>query len=157
VKILALDWGERRLGFAVSDEGGTFSFPLEGAACGSEGEKRDAVLARLRETGAGKLLVGLPLTLGGEEGESARKVRRFVERFAGAFRVPVAFFDERMTTVLADRAAREGTGGRGGGRGRRREEASTDSAAACLLLSGYLESVARQAPGRDGEDTEATE
>jgi len=134
MKILAVDWGERRLGFAVSDETGRIAFPLSIVSCGSEKERRQAVLGRLAETGAETLVVGLPLTMQGKEGESAAAVRAFSRALESCCGVPIVLWDERMTTDIAERASREK---RGGKRGKRPER--VDSLAACVLLQSYLD------------------
>ena len=138
MKILALDWGERRLGFAVSDESESIAVPAGVAVCGGEKERRRAVAEKIEETGAGLLVVGLPLTMAGEEGESAGRVREFVERRGAGLGVPVVFWDERGTTDLAERFSREPDSGRrrGGGRAAKKP---LDDVAACLLLQSYLD------------------
>lgn len=134
MKILAVDWGERRLGFAVSDETGRIAFPLSIVSCMGEKERTKAVLGKLTETGAETLVVGLPLTMQGKEGESAAAVRAFIRALEKSCAVPIVPWDERMTTDIAERASREK---RGGKRGKRHER--VDSLAACVLLQGYLD------------------
>ena len=75
------------------------------------------------------VIVGLPTTLGGEEGEQARLSREFAEELAELLDVPVETYDERLTTRMADRSAREGA------------RADRDSLAAAHLLESYLESL----------------
>ena len=80
MRVLALDYGSARCGAAVSDPSGTLATPLD--AVERPGTKRGlATLARLvEEQGAERVVVGLPLTLSGEEGHQAREVRTFAER-----------------------------------------------------------------------------
>jgi putative holliday junction resolvase len=123
MRILALDHGAARCGVAVSDPTGTLATPLEVV------ERPDtksglAALARLVEDqGAARVVVGLPLTLRGEEGEQAEWARTFAERLERRVSVPVELHDERLTTRLAER-----TGGEG----------AADSRAAAHLLESYL-------------------
>ena len=121
MKILALDYGSARTGVAVSDPTGTIARPL----CTIDGAASDEGLARLRglvrDEEAGRIVVGLPLTLRGEVGAQAEETNRFVEQLRGAVDVPVETFDERFTTALA-----------GPGEG-------DDARAAAHLLSSYLE------------------
>ncbi len=121
MRVLALDYGSARTGVAVSDPTGTLARPL----CTVEQAASDAGLARLvelaREEGAERIVVGLPLTLRGEEGLQAEETMRFVDRLRAVVDVPVETFDERFTTALA-----------GPGEG-------DDARAAAHLLSGYLE------------------
>ena len=125
MKVVALDYGFARTGVAVSDPTGTIARPLgviERAASGSGLER----LARLiRDQGAERVVVGLPLTLRGERGAQARETQAFVEALRSAVDVPVESFDERFTTGLA---ARMGS-----------DEAPEDARAAAHLLSSYLE------------------
>jgi putative Holliday junction resolvase len=126
LKVLALDYGSARTGVAVSDPSGMLARPL----CVVERAGTEAGLARLRELvreeGAERVVVGLPLTLRGTRGEQARETERFVEGLRAAVDVPIETFDERFTTTLA-----------GPGEG-------DDARAAAHLLSSYLEWSSRQ-------------
>lgn len=128
MRILALDPGEVRCGCAVSDPSGTLATPL--SAVERPGTRRG--LARLAalvdELGAQMVLVGLPLTLAGEEGPQAASARDFAERLGSRLKVPVELHDERLTTRMA-----ETQGG----------ASDSDSRAAAHLLESYL--AARQA------------
>jgi putative holliday junction resolvase len=118
---MALDYGSARTGVAVSDPTGMLARPL----CTVERAATDAGLVRLgeliRDEEADRVVVGLPLTLRGEQGTQAEETMRFVEKLRTAVGVPVETFDERFTTTLA---------GPGGG---------DDARAAAHLLAGYLE------------------
>ena len=122
-RILALDHGSARCGCAVSDPSGTLATPLQ-AVERPDTRKGLAALARLvDEQGAERVVVGLPLTLRGEQGAQAAAARAFAERLAQRLSVPVELHDERLTTKLAER-----TGGAG----------DADSRAAAHLLESYL-------------------
>jgi putative holliday junction resolvase len=123
MRVLALDHGSARCGAAISDPSGTLATPLA-AVERPDTKKGLAEVARLaRESEAERIVVGLPLTLAGREGEQAERARTFAERLAGKVSVPVELHDERLTTRLAER-----TGGRG----------DADSRAAAHLLESYL-------------------
>ena len=123
MRILALDHGSARCGVAVSDPTGTLATPL-GAVERPDTKRGLAALARLvEEQGVERVLVGLPLTMRGEEGEQAQRARTFAERLERRVSVPVELHDERLTTRLAER-----TGGEG----------DADSRAAAHLLDSYL-------------------
>jgi putative Holliday junction resolvase len=126
LKVLALDYGSARTGVAVSDPSGMLARPL----CVVERAGTEAGLVRLRELvreeGAERVVVGLPLTLRGTRGEQARETERFVEGLRAAVDIPIETFDERFTTTLA-----------GPGEG-------DDARAAAHLLSSYLEWSSRQ-------------
>jgi putative Holliday junction resolvase len=122
VKILALDYGSARTGVAVSDPTGTVARPIGVVerAASAAGLRRLQAIADDEQ--AEKIVVGLPLTLRGEQGEQARETQRFVAALRRAVVVPVVCFDERFTSVLA--------------RG-------DDAKAAAHLLTSYLEWSAR--------------
>ena len=122
-RILALDHGGARCGCAVSDPSGTLATPLD-AVERPDTRRGLAAIARLAaDRDVERVVVGLPLTLAGEEGEQAAAARAFAERLAGELAVPVELHDERLTTRLAERT--------GGG-------ADADSRAAAHLLESYL-------------------
>lgn len=131
-RILGIDVGARRVGVALSD-------PEEQLATGiavidtRKGSAVDAVIRLARERGAERAVVGLPLHADGSEGESARRARLFGDALAARSGLPVAYADERFTTVTAHEALAEG-----GVRGKRRREL-VDKVAAQLILQGYLD------------------
>jgi putative Holliday junction resolvase len=122
VRVLALDYGTARCGCAISDPTGTLARPLDAV------EPPDpAAIARLVSTEeADRVIVGLPTTLGGEEGEQAGVSRAFAAELAEILDVPVETYDERLTTRMAERTAREGA------------RSHPDSLAAAHLLESYL-------------------
>jgi putative Holliday junction resolvase len=133
-RLLALDWGDVRIGLAVSDETQLLASPL--ATVTRRPGKRypmPALLGHVAEAGAVGLLVGLPLTLEGEEEASAREARAMGELVAGRTGLPVEYWDERMTTARALRSIRE----QGGSTRGRRED--VDALAASVLLQGFLD------------------
>ena len=127
MKVLALDYGSARTGVAVSDATGTVARPVEVVErAGSEkGLARLAELARREEVE--RVVVGLPVTLGGERGSQAAETDRFVEALRDAIRLPVETWDERFTTRLAEASAAGGS------------RAGEDALAAAHLLTTYLE------------------
>jgi putative Holliday junction resolvase len=138
LKVLALDYGSARTGVAVSDPTGSVARPL----CVVERAATEAGLSRLRELvrdeGAERVVVGLPLTLRGTLGEQARETERFVEGLRALVDVPVETFDERFTTTLAG----QGSSPASSGKARRRGTPfgpGDDARAAAHLLSTYLE------------------
>ncbi|HEU0024896.1 MAG TPA: Holliday junction resolvase RuvX [Thermoleophilaceae bacterium] len=128
-RVLALDHGSARCGCAVSDPSGTLARVLPAVERPDSRAGLAAITSVVEEQGAERVVVGLPLTLAGEEGAQALEARAFAERLSGRLTVPVELHDERLTTRLAER-----TGGRG----------DADSRAAAHLLESYL---ARAATG----------
>jgi putative holliday junction resolvase len=122
-RILALDHGLARCGAAISDPSGTLATPLPSIDRPDSRKGLARVARMVQEHGAEHVIVGLPLTLRGEQGEQAARARTFAERLERRLNVPVTMHDERLTTRLAER-----TGGT--------EDA--DSRAAAHLLESYL-------------------
>ncbi len=139
MRLLGLDIGTRTIGVAVSDEGGVVATPLR--TLERHGGRRDleAVAAVVTETGAGGLLLGLPLALSGREGEAARRVRTLGAQLAQHLGCPVHYWDERFSTAAAERALLEGN------LRRRARRQVVNHVAAALILQGYLDSLAARA------------
>jgi putative holliday junction resolvase len=122
-RVLALDHGTARCGCAISDPSGTLATPLS-VVERPDSKRGLTALARMAgEHGAERVVVGLPLTLEGDEGEQAAAARTFAERLERRLNLPVELHDERLTTRLAER-----TGG----------SENADSRAAAHLLESYL-------------------
>lgn len=126
MRVLALDYGNVRCGAAISDPTGTLARPLPVI---EPPEPRD-VAEIVAELGVEEVVVGLPVTLGGEVGEQAAASRAFAADLEALVKVPVLTYDERLTTKMAARSAREGAA------------AAEDSLAAAHLLESYLASQA---------------
>jgi len=136
---MALDYGTRRIGIAISDAEGSFAFPAAGLA--SQGRSRDleALQQLATERGVQRVVVGLPIHMSGQKGETAQAAEEFANAVSNKTGLPVEMFDERWTTQAAERSLAESKSGR-----RKRREV-VDSAAATLLLQTWLER-ARNAP-----------
>lgn len=143
MRVLAVDPGSRRIGLALSDEEGSIALPLETVERRGEAAAVRRIAEVVRERGAREIVVGLPLELDGTEGPAARRARLFAGAIEREVEVPVVLWDERLTTVSAERALRES-----GVRGAKRRRV-VDQVAATVLLSGYLE--ARRARAGDGD------
>ena len=126
-RVLALDHGAARCGCAVSDPSASLATPLPAVERPDSPGGLDAIAALVRETGAERVVVGLPLTLSGDEGAQAAAARSFAGRIRQAAGVPVELYDERLTTRQAQRTSRLG-----GGAG------DEDSRAAAHLLESWL-------------------
>ncbi len=116
--MVALDYGSARTGVAVSDPTGTIARPLATVERVSTPDGFAKLRAVIEAEAPDRVVVGMPLTLRGEQGEQARETSAFVERLRAAVAVPVETYDERFTSVLA---------------------AGDDARAAAHLLSSYLE------------------
>lgn len=136
MRVMGLDVGERRIGVALSDPLGSFAQPHTTVTV--EGRKSDvpklAAIARDHQVEA--LVVGLPLHMHGEEGEAAKKARRIGNALGANLGLEVAYWDERLTTVQAERVLIEG------GVRRKQRKGVVDQVAAVLILQAYLDSRA---------------
>ncbi len=141
-RILALDVGEKRIGVAISDESQLLARPLRTIARASKREDFQAIARLVAAHGVERVIVGLPRTLRGEEGPQAQRVRRYVEAMSAAVDAPIAFQDERFTSVEAEerlaghRDARLRF--RDAGLRFRRTKGDVDAAAAAIILQDYL-------------------
>ena len=135
-RVLGVDYGERRVGLALSDETATIASPLPTLKRRRGKRPPVAPVARLvEEHDAVEIVVGLPLTLEGEESDWTREIRDFGEKLGERTGRPVAYQDERMTSVRAERAVRS----LGLSRDQREEKERVDAAAAVLILQAYLD------------------
>lgn len=135
---LGLDAGSVRIGLAATDPTGTIASPVATLA----GRDRPALWARLREEAAARraerLVVGLPRRMDGSEGDAAERARALAGEAARECGLPVEMWDERLTTVAAERALIQA----GMRRERRRER--IDAVAAAIMLQSWLDSRRRR-------------
>ncbi len=136
-----MDYGAKTVGVAISDELLLTAQPVETIKRDRETKLRKT-LARieelLEEYDVEKVVVGLPKKLNNEEGERCGKTREFAQMVHQRSGLEVIFWDERLTTVLADAALAEGNVAR-----ENRKE-YIDKVAASLILKSYLESIAEK-------------
>jgi len=139
-RILGIDFGERRVGLAISDPTGTIAQPLP-ALTRRRGKRPpvEAIARIAEEHGATDIVIGLPLTLEGEESDWTREVRAFGARLAQRTGLPVHYVDERLTSVRAERTVRS----LGLPKRERERKTRVDTIAAMLLLQAYLDGRAR--------------
>lgn len=141
-RLLGVDLGDVRIGLALSDLLALTAQPLE--AIQVVGPRRDAqrIEEAVREHGVRTVVVGLPLRLSGEEGERCTAAREFAERLRRRLEgVDVLLWDERMTTVQAERTLVSG------GASRRKRREKIDSLAAVLILQSYLDTRSSEVSG----------
>jgi putative Holliday junction resolvase len=133
MRVLALDYGTVRVGVAVSDELGMIAHPLEFIPA----EPFDGFMVRLKqllaERQVGRILVGMPRNMDGSYGPAAEKVQEFVGRLRDALPIPIQTWDERLTSVQAQRMLREASVK--GAKQRRK----VDQMAAAILLQSFLD------------------
>ena len=136
MRILSLDHGTRRIGVAVSDELHIIATPLEYIAA----EPMEKVIARLlqliREKEVEFILIGMPRNMDGTYGPAAQKVQDFIAALQPDITTPVKLWDERLTSVMANRALLQGNVRR------QDRKQKVDKMAAAILLQSYLDSRA---------------
>ena len=143
MRVLGLDVGEKRIGVALSDPLGIMASALTVIEGKSEASAIEQIIALAREHDAERIVVGLPRSLDGRLGPQASKVQAFADSLAGRTGIPVVTWDERFSTVEAERALVEA------GMKRDKRKKRLDSVAAALILQGYLDSEKDTAAGHD--------
>src|SRR6516225_6190974 len=135
MRILALDHGTKRIGVAVSDELKMIAQPLEFVAAEPFAEFLERLKELLREKEVELVVVGLPRNMDGSYGPAALKVQDFVAALRNAVTVPIKTWDERLTSVQANRLLIEGKVRR------EKRKFKVDQTAAAILLQSYLDSL----------------
>jgi putative Holliday junction resolvase len=130
---LGLDIGSKRIGVAISDQSGLIGQALETIA--STNPERDIrrILEIVRDYEVTEIVVGLPYNMDGSEGPQVDKVRKFMDLISENVSVPVHEWDERLTTVAAERVLLEAD------MSRAKRRKLVDKIAAALILQGYLD------------------
>ncbi|WP_457601349.1 Holliday junction resolvase RuvX [Hydrogenivirga sp.] len=132
MKVIAIDYGLKRVGLAVGDTELGLAVPK--AVLKNDARLIDRIREVVEETGAEKVVVGLPLTPSGREGERARLVKEFVERLREDLRhVDIELWDERYTTLAAQDRLRH--------LNPKKRKQLLDSVSAQLILEEYLKSL----------------
>ncbi|MFI5307787.1 MAG: Holliday junction resolvase RuvX [Polyangiales bacterium] len=145
MRVLGVDPGSVRIGLALSDEDGLIASPHSTLKGGDVERGARALVEQVKQLGAERVVVGLPLRLDGTEGDAARRARRLAERVAELGGVEVELWDERLSSRAAERALSSA-----GVRGRARKQ-HVDRVAAALILQSYLD--AKRTRDTDGTDT----
>ena len=129
VRILALDYGQKRIGLAISDQARLTAQPLRALA---RTNRRDDIIrlrAVVRENNVSEIVIGLPLHLDGKASDMSAEVRRFAQRLRKHLSLPVHFRDERLTSWDAENERRASG-----------SSEDRDSLAAAIILRDFLES-----------------
>ena len=133
---LGIDHGDARIGLAISDELGMLAHPLETVAVKTTADPIAHIAAIVVRDKISQIVLGLPRNMDGTYGPAAEKVRAFAEKLRAACGCPVKLWDERLTTVAAQRSLHEA------GRNAKTSRAVIDQVAAQLILQGWLDSQA---------------
>jgi putative Holliday junction resolvase len=131
-----MDYGERRIGLALSDPTGTLATPLTTLTYRAGKRPPLNEVERIaRESDARQIVIGLPLDLAGEETERCATVRDIGRKLSDRLSIPVDYMDERLTSVRAERLVRSS----GLPKGERERKERVDAAAAALILQAWLD------------------
>jgi putative Holliday junction resolvase len=132
-KALGIDLGDARVGVAISDDLGMLAHPLETIPVKSTPVLK-RVLALARERSATTIVVGMPRNMNGSLGPAAEKAKAFIEELRRETSIRVVAWDERLSTVSAQRALQEA------GRNTKKQRAVIDQVAAQIILQSWLDS-----------------
>jgi putative holliday junction resolvase len=130
-RLLGLDIGGKRIGVAISDEMGVIASPVGMVPRGPASAAQ--IRAHAERLGAVGLVIGLPVGLSGREGPQAAEVRSFMESITPEIGLPVEWWDERLSTTIAERSLIAS------GTRRDKRKQQVDAAAAAVILQGYLD------------------
>lgn len=142
--LAGLDLGDKTIGVAISDRGFAFAHPRPVIVRKKFSLDAAALLSLLEKENAGAAVIGLPINMDGSEGPRAQKSRAFVRNMAPLSPLPFAFWDERLSTVAAERTLIEMDFSR------RKREGKIDSAAAAFILQGVLDRLRALGTPRPG-------
>ncbi|HEU4318828.1 MAG TPA: Holliday junction resolvase RuvX [Acidimicrobiia bacterium] len=146
-RILGVDYGSKRIGLAISDGIGLTARPLQTIR---RGELQSTLRGLAEEYDIGEVVIGLPRSLSGNEGESAVAARELAAEIQEILGVEAHFVDERFTTRLAESALLES------GMKRRERKETVDRVAAAIILQTYLDYRRREGNSPDTDDVEST-
>ena len=135
-RALGIDLGEARIGVAVSDELGMLAHPVETIFVKETADPLARIVQLATEKDVGHVIIGLPKNMDGTTGASAEKSRIFAEKLREKLTCPVRLWDERLTTVAAQRYLHDA------GRNAKQSRKVIDQVAAQIILQGWLDSQA---------------
>lgn len=133
MRILGVDYGTVRIGLSLSDPGGILAHSMKVIQRQGDSQAAREIADVVRDEKVGKIIVGLPLHMNGDEGERARQCRAFARRLEKLTGVCTEMYDERLTSVQAERVLIAADVSR------KRRKQVVDAMAATLLLQGYLD------------------
>lgn len=133
MRILGLDVGDKTIGAAISDEMGWTAQALEVIQRKGLSQDIKKIKEILNEYQVNEIVIGLPKNMNGKEGEQAKKVREFLEKLQAKVNLPIRTWDERLTTISAQRTLLEAD------LSRAKRKKIIDKMAAQAILQGYLD------------------
>jgi putative pre-16S rRNA nuclease len=140
-RLLGLDLGDRTIGLALSDPGCTVASPIDTIQRGKFTRDAEALIRIIAERGVGGLVIGLPVNMDGSEGPRCQSTRQFATNLLTKIEIPIAFWDERMSTAAVERFLTDEAD-----MSRKRRGEVVDKMAAAYILQGALDAMARGRP-----------
>ncbi len=142
-RLLGLDLGDKTIGLAISDRGLKVASPLETIRRTKFTKDAEALAALCKERGVGGLVLGLPVNMDGSEGPRCQSARQFAANLAelAGFTLPIAFWDERLSTAAVERVLVGEAD-----MSRKRRGQVVDKMAAAYILQGALDALGRTRP-----------
>ena len=137
-RILAIDYGERRIGLALSDPMRIIASGLTTLDVHGDNEAAQRIKALVAEHDVQQIVLGNPLEKSGNEGNKTQKVRAFAEKLKKEISIPITFWDERMSSVTAQKLLVETESKK-----KRRTKEKIDELAAVVILRHYLDAASR--------------
>ena len=147
--LIGLDLGTKTIGVAVSDPDRRLATPVETIARKRFGLDARRILDLASERRAAGIVLGLPINMDGSEGARAQSTRAFARNLAGLTELPIAFWDERLSTAAVERALSAADASRA------KRKAVIDQHAAAYILQGALDRLARHAAGTTEHPSES--
>jgi putative Holliday junction resolvase len=135
MRVLGVDYGQKRIGLALSDESGTIAQPLDYIAGGGIAAVGREIARIGADRKVGKIVVGVPLRLDGTKSEQTERTLVFIAELGRATTIPVTQWDERLTTAQAERVLLEGNVRRSD------RKQKIDKLAAQIMLQSYLDAT----------------
>ena len=133
-RVLGIDYGERRIGLALSDPMGIIAKPLRTIDRKKTTDYISEILNTAKEKNANIIVVGLPLTLRGKQSKQTKVVQKFIEKLTQLGKIPVVPVDERLSSISAKKSL-QAQGVKTG-----HEKGRVDETAAAIILQEYLDS-----------------
>lgn len=136
-RLLGLDLGEKTIGLAISDPGLTIASPIDTIRRGKFTRDAETLIALIEDRKVGGLVIGLPLNMDGTEGPRCQSTRQFAVNFMEKLDIPIAFWDERLSTAAVQRLLTDEAD-----MTRKRRGEVVDKMAAAYILQGAMDSLA---------------
>jgi putative Holliday junction resolvase len=135
LKLIGIDYGDKRIGIAMSDQLKMFANPV--TVIQNKGTKKnlEAILEIIKSNNVNQIVIGFPLNMNGTEGERCVKTNEFIEELKTVFDGEIIKWDERLTTVSATKMLLESD------MSRQKRKKVIDKIAACYILQGYLDRI----------------